>query len=173
MARISFVLIVAVAFCLFSQVVFADAGPGPDPATLPYVVLNVTYNGAPVPNETTVQVYCFVNGIENWVPTTSLSCENGICSNSGWYKLSPCVHSENATAVFEFAGIAALGNRSVNSSALKILGGKTYSYDVSISGSGAVSAVETGVTDNPASFCPISFALLAVALLGFAGLKRA
>ncbi|MDD5317709.1 MAG: hypothetical protein PHF51_03160 [Candidatus ainarchaeum sp.] len=164
----AFAAAAAMLICVFSQLTLADAGPGPDPATLPYVVLNVTFNGQPVPDDTQVKVHCLVNGIESPVPSSSLECARGICGNSYWYKLSPCARSGNATAVFEFSHPSILGNRGVNTSALPIEGGKTYGYDVAISLDGSVSSRQTGVSENQPGLCPVSLAIPLLALLGFA-----
>lgn len=167
MARIPSVFTGLLAFALlFSLASFADVGPGPDPATLPYFVINATYGGQPVPDGTTAEIHCLINGEENFVPTASLYCESGICRNSGWYKFSPCIHSENATAVFEFRSESFAGNRSINTTAVPVTGGVTAHYDAALSPDGTSSMRRSGENANPPSTCPISLALPLLALLG-------
>jgi hypothetical protein len=159
-------LSLAIALAALSCACLADVGPGPDPATLPYVVIDATFDGWPVPDETVAVAHCFVDGEENFVPTTTLSCSGGVCKNSGWYKLSPCVDSQNASAVFEFT--IPLADRTINTSALPIRGGKTYRYAVAMTNDGRAEADFESVSDNAPSLCPLSLAILALAGLGIA-----
>jgi len=140
-----------IALTTFLPILSADIGPGPDAQTLPYVVLDATYAGQPVPDGTVVTAYCFINGELSKVPTTTFDCMNGVCKNSGWYKLSPCVKEENASAIFEF-NHPSLG--AINTTIVPIKAGTTYYYNVKLNADGTSEVEKTGEeTNKRTGFC--------------------
>jgi len=162
--------LIAVASVLAASI--GDVGPGPDPSTLPYVRMNVKLDGQPVPDTTQVEVACHVSGEDHGLPTTTLSCEGGVCENSGWYKLSPCVDSDNATAVFTFH--CESFPQDYSTEPLPVKGGWTHGYLVEIgSESGDVNVTHFAPEPNKKddSTCPALFILLG--LLGSAGIALA
>jgi len=151
-----------VALMALILVSFADI-PGPEPSTVPYVVLNVTYDGQPVPDGTVVNAYCIVNGKLSGVPTTSFACEGGICRNSGWYKLSPCAREENATAIFELSH-PSFG--AINTTPLPIKRGMTYYYDIRLGSNGTSEEQKTSEEEagGKGGICLLGFFLPLLAL---------
>jgi len=158
-------------FTLFSGLSFADIGPGPSEEELSHITLNVTYNGGEIPADMTIFGYCNWDNATSPVTTfgTGFTCNGTICTNNGWYKLSPCA-TGNESVVLEFTG--PIGNGSMRSDPLRIVGGKTILYKVELSNTSA-SILEVSLTDNVSGeveevgLCGLAPYLL---ILGFAGM---
>ena len=149
---------------LLPLVAFADIGPGP--SDWPRIVINATYNGMPVPDSTQIRVVCYHSGSISQVPTSSLQCQSGVCSNSGFYKLSPCV--EGGDVAFEFS--SASFPRNYTTTKVHIEKGMVASFDVRLNADGSSNTAPSKsepLPPSPPSPCPLAVLGL-VALAGFA-----
>ncbi len=70
----------------------ADTGPHP-----PYwmtVTLNITYNGAPVPDGTKVEAFCHPSYNSSSTVAAEFWCKDGVCTNKEVYGLTRCYGGE-------------------------------------------------------------------------------
>jgi len=99
-----------VVLAIFAMTAIADIGPGPPSEYFPVFIVNATYAGRPVPDDTDFVMHCdYANPA---LPTPPLgeeshytidnegSCNNGVCRGSGW-KNAPC-GGNNAVVWFGF-----------------------------------------------------------------------
>lgn len=86
------IFLIALLAVLLLPVAMADVGPHP-----PWwisITLNITRNGAPVPDDTKVEAFCYRNGNQSDIYKTNFTCFNGTCGNFGnAYGLFDCYNN--------------------------------------------------------------------------------
>ncbi len=151
-------LIFGIALLALAAVAIADVGPGP--SDLPGIAIYATIDGAPVPNDTTAQMHCFVNGQEFMGPTAQYECTDGVCMGS-MYKLCPCGSSGNAT--FEFSS-PSFGMNYTTAPPVLIEHGNNYYFNVTIRTNSRTAGITGTGSPQPPAPCGSIFILLAALL---------